>query len=152
MHNFEACDAFLSLFPLYQHLGLTVESAGEGGVYRCRVPLTAQTGNHIQTVHAAVQWAVSEVLGGIVVITTIDPNDLPKIYGAVKSATIDFVRPARTDITAETLVPPAESERIRSLIAEAKEARFALDATLRDTAGTTVATFRGEYVVRPRRV
>jgi acyl-coenzyme A thioesterase PaaI-like protein len=61
---FECC-------PLYKHIGLTVESA-QGGHYRRRLPLDAKNTNHINTVHAALQWAAAEVVGGLVVFATFD--------------------------------------------------------------------------------
>lgn len=146
----ETATAFLSLLPLAQHTGMIVESS-ENGVFRVRLPLNGDTGNHIQTVHAALQFAAAEVLGGLVVVTAVPFEDLPKIYGAVKSATIEFVRAARTDITAEAVVPEAELARIRKLVAEGNEALFTLKPVVRDLEGREVARFCGEYVIRPRR-
>lgn len=146
----ETATAFLSLLPLAQHTGMIVESA-ENGVYRIRMPLNADTGNHMQTVHAALQFAAAEVLGGLVVVTAVPFEDLPKIYGAVKSATIEFVRAARTDITAEAHMPEAELARIRQAVKAGNEALFTLRPLVRDREGRDVARFQGEYVIRPRR-
>lgn len=142
--------AFLDLMPFYKFVGLEIESAADG-VYRCRVPLNGQTGNHMMTMHAAVQWAVAEFLGGLVVVSVVELSELPNIYGAVKSATINFMRAVRTDITAEARVDDAEIRRIKTLVAEGKEALFTLNPVLRDVDGKTVATFSAEFVVRPRR-
>lgn len=139
-----------SAFPLYQHIGLVVESASDG-VYRCRVPLAAQNVNHLNTVHAALQWAVAEVLGGIVVIATFGPEQLPYIFGAVRSANIEFLRPARTDVVAETTLSVAESDRLRASIAAGESADFELHSHIRSTSGETVATMHATFVVRPQR-
>jgi acyl-coenzyme A thioesterase PaaI-like protein len=53
--------------PIYKHIGLTVESAGNG-VYSCRIPLNVQNGNHIGTIHACIQWAAAEMLGGLSIV------------------------------------------------------------------------------------
>lgn len=150
MDNTHPGQAFLDLMPFYKFVGLEIEAAADG-VYRCRVPLNEQTGNHMMTMHAAVQWAVAEFLGGLVVVSVVDLNELPNIYGAVKSATINFMRAVRTDITAEARVDEPEIQRIKALVAEGKEALFTLNPILRDTEGKTVATFSAEFVVRPRR-
>jgi acyl-coenzyme A thioesterase PaaI-like protein len=146
----ETATAFLSLLPLAQHTGMTVEAA-ENGVFRVRLPLTADTGNHMQTMHAALQFAVAEVLGGLVVVTAVPLEDLAKIFGAVKSAEIEYLRPARSHVTAEVQVPPEEIARIRQCVAEGREARFTLAPSLRDAEGRDVARFSGVYVIRPRR-
>jgi acyl-coenzyme A thioesterase PaaI-like protein len=57
-----------STLPVYEFMDLGVVSVSEG-VYQCFVPLTKNTGNHINTVHAAFQWASAEILGGLVVLT-----------------------------------------------------------------------------------
>jgi acyl-coenzyme A thioesterase PaaI-like protein len=150
MQNADAGRLFLDLFPFYKYIGLEIESASDG-VYRCRVPLNANTGNHMMTMHAAVQWAVAEFLGGLVVVSVIDLNELPNIYGAVKSATINFLKAVRTDIIAEARVEDAETQRIKDLVAKGEEATFMLDPVLRDVDGRAVAAFHAEYVVRPRR-
>lgn len=150
MSNVSPGQAFLDLMPFYKFVGLEIESAADG-VYRCKVPLNANTGNHMMTMHAAVAWAVAEFLGGLVVVSVVDLNELPNIYGAVKSATINFLKAVRTDVTAEARVDEAEVQRIKALIAEGKEALFTLNPVLRDAEGKTVATFSAEFVVRPRR-
>ena len=55
-------------FPIYDYVGLEIESASDG-IYRCVVPLRESNVNHIATVHAAIQWAAAEVLGGMVVMS-----------------------------------------------------------------------------------
>lgn len=137
-------------FPIYRHIGLTVESARDG-TYRCRLPLNEQNTNHINTVHAALQWAGAEVLGGLVVLATFDLRQFANLYGAVTTASIEFLRPARTPITAEALLEPQENERIRKLVTAGEEARFGLHATVRATDGEVVATLSAAYIVRPRR-
>lgn len=142
--------ALWEYFPIYKHIGLTVESA-RNGIFRCRVPLTAANGNHLDTVHAALQFAVAEVLGGVVILSTFGLAGSLKVFGAVKSASIEFLRPARTAITAEAMLDPGELEGIRTRIASGREARFPLEATVKSTTGEIVATMSAEYIVRPRR-
>lgn len=136
--------------PLYQHIGLVVESARDG-IYRCHVPLDASNGNHLGTVHAAIQWAAAEMLGALVVLSAFGPEQLGQLYAAVKSASIEFIRPARTSITAEAFLGLEENERMVGVVAAGGEARFGLLANVRSTSGETLATLRAEYVVRRRR-
>jgi len=136
--------------PLYRHMGLTVESARDG-TYRCRVPMEARNSNHLGTIHAALQWGAAEVLGGLVALTSFELQQFAHIFLAVKSATIEFARPARTAIFAEASIGLAERERIKAVVTAGQEASFTLDIAIRSESGETVATMNAAYVARPRR-
>ncbi|WP_447929896.1 YiiD C-terminal domain-containing protein [Sphingopyxis fribergensis] len=138
------------LCPLYKHVELSVESA-QDGVYRCRVPLNAANGNHLGTVHAAIQWAAAEMLGGLVLMPIIGPHRLATMHVAVRSVSIDFRRPARSAIIAEALFDEQEASEVRRLIDDGKDATFCLHAVVRDDNGETVATTEAVYVARPLR-
>jgi uncharacterized protein (TIGR00369 family) len=136
--------------PLYQHTGLVVETA-KNGWYRCSLPFDAENTNHLGTIHAALQWAVAEVLGGLVVFASFAPSEFGQLYAAVSAATVEFMRPARTAITAEAFLEPKENGRIRREVSVGREARFSLDVAVHSTSGEVVAKFQGDYIVRPKR-
>jgi acyl-coenzyme A thioesterase PaaI-like protein len=133
--------------PIYEHVGLTVESA-HGGVYRCRVPLNERHRNHFNTVHAAIQWASAEVLGGIVVLANLE---LDQIFGVVRSVSIEFLRPARTAIVAEACFADAEADELKRELTSSGEAVLELHAVIRDEADTEVARSDAQYLIRKRR-
>jgi uncharacterized protein (TIGR00369 family) len=134
------------VLPIYEHVGLTVESARDE-VYRCRVPLNEQNRNHINTVHAAIQWAAAEVLGGLVIVGNFD---LGELFAVVRSVSIEFLRPARSAIVAEACFTEAQAEELRRELADRDEAEFALDAVIRDESGTEVARSNARYLIRKR--
>jgi acyl-coenzyme A thioesterase PaaI-like protein len=136
--------------PLYEHIGMTVESS-QDGIYRCRLPLEARNSNHINTVHAALQWATAEALGGVLIIDTFGSSCFAKVFVAVKSASIEFVRPARTAIIAEAIPDPQELQRIKALVDAGKEAQFSLGVTIRSADGEAVARMSANYIARPKR-
>ena len=136
--------------PLYEHVGLVVESANDG-VFRCKIPLTEKTSNHFQTMHAAMQMAVAEVLGGIVGISLISPDEMTKTFGAAKSFSIDFLRPARTSVTAETRLDMDEAKAIRTALSQGQNSEFTLHAEIVDDDGQIVAKSKAVYVLRPLR-
>lgn len=137
--------------PIYHHIGLVIESMRDG-IYRCRVPLTPQNGNHLNTVHAAIQWAAAELPGGLVVAAIFDPGQLTKTnFVAVRSVSIEFLRPARTAITAEAVLGMQEAMEIKRLVTEGESAAFRLHTVVRNDSGETVATADAEYVIRPQR-
>ena len=130
---------------LYEFMDVSVESASDG-IYRCRVPLSAKTQNHFHTIHAALQWATAELLGGLVwnVIRPRDGDYVP----VVRRFEIDFKRPAYGDVIAETRVSEARGESMRAEIAEKGLLDFELESELRTLEGVTVAKALGFYAVR----
>jgi uncharacterized protein (TIGR00369 family) len=140
--------AFLRrLIPFYEHIDLTIESARDG-VYRCSLPLNDQTKNHLDTVHAAIQWASAEVLGGLVIAVNFGGS---RLFVAVRSVNIEFLRPARSEIVAEVLFPNERVEEIRHQLESEGEAEFEVRGVVRDASGHDVAATVGCYVVRKHR-
>jgi len=135
------------LCPLYAQIDLSVESVRDG-IYRCRVPLNRANGNHLNTIHAAIQWAAAEMLGGLVAIRIIGPERLNAMHAAVQSVSIDFKRPARTAIIAEALFDEQEAREIKQLIDDGKDATFRVNAVVRSESGETVAATEAVYVLR----
>lgn len=131
--------------PLCQHIGLSIEKA-QDGVFRCRVPLTEPNSNHFGTVHAALQFAALEVLGGMVVASIGLMQG--KYLGVVKEFQIKFRAPAQTAIFAETNVSESELSRICSDAENQGRADFTLNSTLSDGNGNIFATGHGIYVIK----
>lgn len=137
--------------PLYEHIGLSVEHARDG-VYRCRVPLTPANVNHLGTVHAALQWALGEVSGGLAVLSIFPPARFAQLYAAVTWVECEFVRPARGALIAEARMSGAEHDRVREAVDAGEEGRFGLEITVRlEESRDVVAHLRAKYIVRPRR-
>jgi acyl-coenzyme A thioesterase PaaI-like protein len=130
--------------PIYDFMGLKVLSVSEG-LYKCFVPLTASTGNHIKTVHGVFQWASAEVVGGLAVIST-RKND--KYVPIAKSLNINFKQPAFTDITAEALFSSKQAEAMNVALESAGRYDFELTSVIRDSEGEVVAEALGHYAVR----
>lgn len=135
------------LIPFYDHIDLTIESA-QDGVYRCSLPLNDRTKNHLDTVHAAIQFASAEVLGGLVIAFNFQGS---KLFVAVRSVNIEFLRPARSGILAEVLFPNERVEEIRRQLAATGDVDFEVRAVVRDSSGREVAVTTGQYVARKQR-
>lgn len=135
------------LVRLYETFDLSV--GVDGDRYWARMPLNDQTRSHVGTVHAAVQWAVAEVLGGVVVLHVF--GGPAKVFLVVKHVSIDFVGPARSDVIAETTFPAAEHEELIKAVFEDGEAELELAFAVKDEAGAVVAEARGIYLLRPPR-
>jgi len=135
------------IFPIYRHIGLTVELAGSG-LYRCRIPMSEQNRNHIGTIHACIQWAAAEVLGGLVVVANFDHS---RLFYVVRTVTIRFLKPARTDLTAEAFLTDERVKDLQDKLMRHGEAGFELDAVVRDNNGAIVAETSAEYLIRKKR-
>ncbi|MCS5637939.1 MAG: DUF4442 domain-containing protein [Myxococcota bacterium] len=134
-------------FPIYEFVGLEVESASDG-VYRCFVPHRPSNMNHISTIHAAIQWAASEVLGGLVMMSALEGL---AFFAVVKNVSIDFKRPARSGITTETFFDDSQVEQLRADFEKNGEAEFSLHYVVRDEDGVEVASADGGYLARKPR-
>jgi uncharacterized protein (TIGR00369 family) len=134
-------------FPLYEFFGLEVQSTQEG-VYRCFVPHRESNLNHIDTIHAGIQWSVSEVLGGMVMISTLKEQPF---FAVVKRVVMDFTRPARSGITAEAFFDAKAVAKLKSDFEKTGEAAFSLHVRVLDQDGTEVASAVGDYLARKPR-
>jgi acyl-coenzyme A thioesterase PaaI-like protein len=139
---------FRTLLPLYEHTDLRVECASDG-VYRCSVPLNERNSNHFGTMHAALQWASAEVLGGLVLAAS--GLDLSKFLGVVKSFQIDFKKPAETAVVAETFFSDIQMAAIELALKDHDRHDLELSIVVRHVEADTLAEAKGVYAVRPLR-
>jgi acyl-coenzyme A thioesterase PaaI-like protein len=130
--------------PIYEYMDMRITSVSDG-LYQCRVPLSENTGNHIGTVHAAFQWASVEILGGLVVLSSRKDE---KYVPVVKGLSIEFTRPALTDITSEAFFSREQAEEMNSVLASTDRFDFDLNSVIKDADGNVVAEALGHYAVR----
>ena len=130
--------------PIYEFMDLKVLSVSDG-LYKCFVPLSGNTGNHIKTVHAAFQWASAEILGGLAVLSTRKED---KYVPVVKSLSIEFKRPALTDITSEAQFSSKQVKVMNTALESTGRYDFDLASVIRDREGEVVAEALGQYAVR----
>ena len=134
-------------FPIYDYVGLEVQSASDG-VYRCFIPYRPSNMNHISTIHAAIQWAASEVLGGLVMMSALEGMDF---FAVVKKVSIEFKRPARTGVTTEALFDDRQVEAFKADFERRGEGQFSLDVAVCDAEGVGVASAHAVYLARKPR-
>ena len=134
-------------FPVYDFVGLKVRSARDG-IYRCFVPYRESNMNHINTIHAGIQWSAAEAIGGVLVMTVF--RETP-IFAVVKNVSIEFKRAARSGITVEAGFDSSQEDQLKTAFHRDGEAEFSLQITLRREDGIEVASARAEYLVRTPR-
>ena len=130
--------------PIYTFLDLQVESI-EGGIYRSRTPLNDNTKNHVNIFHAGPMWMTAEYLGGLIAAHNLDD---PKYQPVIAGLNITFLRPAMTDITAETEFSPADVLTMKTALESTGRFSYTLHIVIKDTTGKVVAEADGQYVVK----
>ena len=101
--------------------------------------------NHIGGVYAGAIFTLAEIPGGALFYTSFDET---KFYPVVKEMTIQFLRPANTDLSIEISLSEAEIERIAVEAAEKGKSEFILTGEIKDLDGQVVALSRGVYQIR----
>lgn len=129
---------------VYTFLDLQVESI-EGGIYRSRTPLNDNTKNHVNIFHAGPMWMTAEYLGGLIAAHNLDD---PKYQPVIAGLNITFLRPAMTDITAETEFSPADALTMKTALESTGRFSYTLHIVIKDTTGKVVAEADGQYVVK----
>lgn len=136
------------ILPLAEHMDVEVLSAGNEQ-YRCRVPLNDNTKNHFNSVHAALQWAGAELLGGVI---WLDCQPSSEYLFLMKEMTIRFLKPAMTDVIAEAQFSQAQKETLMSTLKKEGKVNFSLSTQLKNTQGDVVAETEGQYAIRADRL
>ena len=129
---------------IFQHMGLRY-CLEDDGTCRTWAPLNEKTGNHVKTFHAAFQFALAESIGGIVVF---DNRDNEAWVPLVKSVTMDFKKPATTDLVATTRFSPQNAAAMNQAMAESGRYNFTLDIDIQDMDDNTVSVMHAVYAVR----
>ena len=132
--------------PIYKHIGLKILEARHG-VAKCFVPLNNNNSNHFGILHAAVQWAVAEALGGVIGFGNFGTEE---ILTVVKDFSIAFKQPAATNITSETSISPDEIDRVKNELANIGKSEFTLEIELKNSSSQVVATGTGRYHSRKK--
>ncbi len=131
--------------PMLGALGLEVVAIGAGSM-TLRVPFEGN-GNHVGTMYAGALFAIAEVPGGAIAVQLFDPA---RYYPVIRSMTVDYRRPATTDVTVVAEINSAEADRIRATADAEGKADFVMDLEVKDTARRVVMTAHGDYQLRTR--
>jgi acyl-coenzyme A thioesterase PaaI-like protein len=101
--------------------------------------------NHVGIMYAGSLFTIGECMGGAIYGAAFD---VQRFFPIVKEVTIQFRRPAVTDVTLELEMSEEEANKIQQEAEEAGKADFTLDLELKDTAGETVCRVSGIWQIR----
>lgn len=131
-----------SLIPFTQRNGYAVTAIGPGSV-TSRIPIQGN-GNHMATMYAGALFLLAEIPGGVLTMTEFGQDYIP----ILRDMRMSFKAPARTDVTLEVTLSPADIARLKSEVAEHGKAHFELVGELKDESGTVVAISTASYQMR----
>ena len=95
--------------------------------------------------HAGPMWMTAEYLGGLIAAHNLDN---PKYQPVIAGLNIKFMRPAMTDITAETEFTVENAKTMKASLETTGRCDFTIHIIVKDTAGKIVAEADGDYVVK----
>lgn len=101
--------------------------------------------NHIGTMYAGALFTAAEMPVGAIYLTTFDVN---KYYPVVKEMTIQYRKPAKTDVTVELSLTDEQVAGIQSETDETGKSEFTVQVDVKDESGEVVAVGKGIYQLR----
>lgn len=101
--------------------------------------------NHVGMAYAGSLFSVAEMLGGLLALSSFTLEGYAPL---VKAMSINFLRPALSDVSASVEMSAEEIERVLSEAVANGKANYDLTATVTDQNGVIVATTVGQYQLR----
>lgn len=107
--------------------------------------------NHVRTMHAVAQFGLGELTSGGLVVAAFSDLQQDGYMPIVASVSVNYLRPARTDLRGVAELSLAEQERVRSEVRCGIQSRFTVPVQIVDTAGNVTTEFKVEWVLlQPR--
>ena len=101
--------------------------------------------NHIGTMYAGSLFTVGEYLGGPMFFASFDHT---KYYPIVKALSIQYRRPATTDVTVEASLSEEEVEAVKKEADAKGKADWKMDLELKDKSGQVCCLMQGVWQMR----
>lgn len=130
--------------PFAPRNGFAVEEIGPGFV-RAKIRLKGNR-NHFGSLYAGAFFLVAEIPGGVLALFDLGQDYTP----ILKDMTLQFLKPANSDVTVEFYLDAATLAAIREQADRSGRGAFSLEGTLCDDSGEVVATSVANYRVRKK--
>ena len=101
--------------------------------------------NHIGTMYAGSLFTVGEYVGGPIFMASFDHT---KYYPIVKALSIQYRRPATTDVTVEASLSKEEVEAVQKEADANGKADWKMDLELKDKSGQVCCLMQGVWQMR----
>ncbi len=123
--------------PFVKHIG--IEKKEEGTL---KLKPTVRVENHIQTIHAAAQFALAETQSGLY-LHTLFPEYRGKIIPLPRESRVKHQKPSTSTLTASAYVEEGVKEKFLIALKSKRRAIITVDVELRDE--NQVVTMRGDF-------
>lgn len=143
MNEVDRLEIFGKNVPFIVNTKLKALRLNPGGI-KILMPFEPNT-NHIGIMYAGALFTLAECTGGAVFTVYFKREG---IFPIVKSLNITYKLPARTDVTCEYVMDPAESSRILADLEQNGKANFNVRLDLKNAEGNVVAIAEGVYQIR----
>jgi len=130
---------------IIKEMGIHIEEMRERHV-KVVLPLAPNI-NHIGTMYAGSLFTVGEYLGGPMFFASFDHT---KYYPIVKALSIQYRRPATTDVTVEASLSEEEVEAVQKEADAKGKADWKMDLELKDKSGQVCCFMQGVWQMRRR--
>jgi len=117
------------------------------GYASCWMPLQGNE-NHMGTMYAGAAFTLADITGGVLALASFDPQ---RFYPTLKDLTLEFLKPATTDLTLDYCIPADLLAELQQNANVTGKAKFQLRGELKDSGNITVAIAHGEFQVRQAR-
>lgn len=145
MNPFAMIKAQLSAaVPFAAHVGVVLDEIGPGTA-SATLDQSHATSNHIATMHAGALFTLAEAASGAA-MAGMFLERLASLRPVAASATIDYIKPARGQITAHARIDDSKDALFATLDAQGK-VRFAVSVAMVDGEGRDVAKMRVDWHV-----
>ena len=143
-------DKFKEYIPLLEgtiqiikEMGIHIEEMRDRYV-KVILPLAPNI-NHIGTMYAGSLFTVGEYVGGPIFVASFDHT---KYYPIVKALSIQYRRPATTDVTVEASLSKEDVEAVQREADAKGKADWKMDLELKDNTGQVCCLMQGVWQMR----
>ncbi|OUS09034.1 hypothetical protein A9Q81_00355 [Gammaproteobacteria bacterium 42_54_T18] len=132
-----------SISKLYSDMEYSILSV-EDENYTVLIKLNEVTKNHVNSIHAAYQFAAAESIGGVIGFLNRPSMEYNPV---VKSVSINYKKPALSDITASTRFTSQDRQNMLDDLKNNNRHNFTSNIIISNENGETVAEVHAEYVI-----
>ncbi|GAB1821898.1 DUF4442 domain-containing protein [Herbidospora sp. RD11066] len=148
MTTFDTGALFLQSVPFARTLGVSFDSV-DSGTAVARLADRPDLHNHVGGPHAGVVFSLAESASGAAMLSLFG-DTLDRATPLATVARVAYRKLALGDLTAEAVVR-AERDAVLAELSEGRRPEFAVEVTVRNSEGVTVAEVTVEWTLRPNR-
>lgn len=128
--------------PFVKKVGITKTKNNE-----LELVFTADTLNHLETMHASAQFTLAETASGEF-LQTLFSDLVGKVIPVLREATVKFKKPAIKNITAYPSITTEAKEKFNTQFSSKGRALITVDVDIKDTEGTLTCTTSYHWFVQ----